>query len=116
MAVVAMAGVLAGAGAAAAQEATASTEPYGKDAPKVQACESTGLIAIRQSAPKTRQIVLDPDSVSINPADTKIGDTAVRTIIYADAYLQEDRKDKPRRLLCIIGDKGKVLLTFFTKE
>jgi hypothetical protein len=101
---------------ALAQQATTSTTPYGKDAPKVQACESTGLIALQQSDPGVKKVVLDPDSVSINAADTSIGDTKVRTIIFADAYVQANRKDKPRRLLCIIGDKGKVLLTFFAKE
>ena len=110
------AGLAMGAAPALAQQATASTVPYGADAPKVQACESTGLIALQQIDPSVKQVVLDPDSVSINKADTSIGDTKVRTIIYADAYVQQNRKDKPRRLLCIIGDKGKVLLTFFTKE
>jgi hypothetical protein len=31
-----------------------------------------------------------------------------------EAYLRTDRSDKPRRFLCLLGEKGKVLLTFFT--
>ena len=32
----------------------------------------------------------------------------------AEAYLRTDRSDKPRRFLCLLGEKNKVLLTFFT--
>jgi hypothetical protein len=33
-----------------------------------------------------------------------------------EAYLKTDRSDKPRRFLCLLGEKGKVLLTFFTQN
>jgi hypothetical protein len=40
----------------------------------------------------------------------------VKTIIIGDAYLERTKSEKPNRFLCIIGAKGKVLLTFFTQK
>ena len=47
-------------------------------------------------------------------SETKVEDTPVTRIIMAEAYLRTDRSDKPRRFLCLLGEKDKVLLTFFT--
>lgn len=47
---------------------------------------------------------------------TQIDDTKVKTIIIGDAYLERTKSEKPNRFLCIIGAKGKVLLTFFTQK
>ena len=49
-------------------------------------------------------------------AETKVEDTPVTRIIMGEAYLKTDKSDKPRRFLCLIGEKGKVLLTFFTQR
>jgi hypothetical protein len=32
------------------------------------------------------------------------------------AYLQREKTDKPNRFVCLIGEKGKVLLMFFTEQ
>ena len=42
--------------------------------------------------------------------------TKAKTIIIGDAYLERTKSEKPNRFLCIIGAKGKVLLTFFTQK
>jgi hypothetical protein len=54
--------------------------------PELETCRSTGLIALRE------------------------------TIIIGDAYLEQGKKDSRRTFLCLIGEKGKVLLTFFTDK
>jgi len=33
-----------------------------------------------------------------------------------DAYLEKNKTEKPYRFVCLIGEKGKVLLTFFTQQ
>ena len=33
-----------------------------------------------------------------------------------DAYLEKNKTEKPHRFVCLIGEKGKVLLTFFTQR
>jgi len=83
--------------------------------PEVDACKASAVIALQKTSPEIKEVILDLDGLMIAEADTKIEDTPIKTIIYGDAYLKTDKTDKPRQMLCIIGEKGKVLLTFFTK-
>ena len=43
-------------------------------------------------------------------------DTPIKTIVIGDAYLEKGKKDTRRTFLCLVGEKGKVLLTFFTDK
>lgn len=83
---------------------------------ELDACRTTGLIALKQRTPSVTDVVLDPDATTIAKVDTKVEDTAVKAIIMGDAYLERKGQDKPYRFLCLIGEKGKVLLTFFTQQ
>jgi hypothetical protein len=94
---------------ASAQEVTDTTgEP--------ELCRTTGLLALKQRDGSLNDVSLDMDSLTIAKANTKVGDTPVRTIIIGDAYLQKDKKDTRRTFLCLVGEKSKVLLTFFTEK
>ncbi len=84
------------------------------DNPEIAACKATGLLALKERSPSVRDIVLDMDTVTVSKANTTIEDTPVRTIIMGDAYLERKEAGKSQHFLCIIGEKGKVLLTFFT--
>jgi hypothetical protein len=33
-----------------------------------------------------------------------------------DDYLKREKTGKPNRFVCLVGEKGKVLLTFFTEQ
>jgi hypothetical protein len=68
--------------------------------PELQACKATALIALTQRDSAIKDIFIDEDGLTIASADTKVEDTPV----------------KPRRFLCLVGEKGKVLLTFFTQN
>ncbi|CAN5227973.1 hypothetical protein BH10PSE9_BH10PSE9_02070 [soil metagenome] len=84
---------------------------------QVEACKATGLIALKEKTPSITDIYVDVENLSIIQADAKIEDTVVKTIILGDAYLQKGAKTgKPYKLICIIGDKGKVLMTYFTQQ
>lgn len=83
---------------------------------ELAACKATAMIAITAKEPTIKDIVIDEDGLTIATAETKIEDTPVKRIIMGEAYLQTDRSDKPRRFLCLLGEKGKVLLTFFTQR
>lgn len=83
---------------------------------ELQACRATGLLALQQRSPAIKDIVVDLDTLSITKADTKVEDTPVRTIVLGDAYLERTKSNKPHRFVCLIGDKGRVLLTFFTQH
>jgi hypothetical protein len=84
--------------------------------PELDACRSTGLIALRERDPSIKEMSFDLDGVTVAKANTKIEDTLIKTIIIGDAYLEKNKKDTRRTFLCLIGEKGKVLLTFFTDK
>ena len=84
--------------------------------PELDACRATGLIALRERNPAIKDVSLDMDSMTVAKANTKVEDTPIRTIIVGDAYLEQGKKDSRRTFLCLIGEEGKVLLTFFTEH
>lgn len=83
----------------------------------IQACQSTGLIALKQRAPEITDLVLDMETLAVSGANTEVEDVAVKTVIMGDAYIARGGETgKPDRFVCLTGDKGKVLLTFFTAQ
>jgi hypothetical protein len=85
-------------------------------APELEACRSTGLIALRERNPGIKDVSFDVDGMTIAKANTKVEDTPIKTIVIGNAYLEKGKKDTRRTFLCLIGEKGKVLLTFFTDK
>ena len=84
--------------------------------PELEACRTTGLIALRERNPAIKDITLDVDGMTVAKANTKVEDTPIKTIVIGDAYLEKGNQDTRRTFLCLIGEKGKVLLTFFTDK
>jgi hypothetical protein len=84
--------------------------------PELEACRSTGLMALRERNPAIKDISFDVDGMTVAKANTKVEDTPVKTIVIGDAYLEKGKQDTRRTFLCLIGEKGKVLLTFFTDK
>jgi hypothetical protein len=66
--------------------------------------------------PSVKDVTLDFDGMTVAKANTKVEDTPIKTIVIGDAYLEKGKKDTRRTFLCLIGEKGKVLLTFFTDK
>jgi hypothetical protein len=83
------------------------------DSPEVAACKATGILALKEKSPAVRDMILDMDTVIIAKADTEIEGIAVRTVVMGEVYLEKKGTGKAQHFLCLIGDKGKVLLTFF---
>jgi hypothetical protein len=85
--------------------------------PAVEACKSTGLLALQERSPEITDLVLDMESLAISKAETKVGDVPVKMVILGEAYIaRKDKTGKPDRFVCLLGEKGKVLLTFFTAQ
>jgi hypothetical protein len=84
--------------------------------PELEACRTTGLLALRERNPAIKDVSLDVDGMTVAKANTKVEDTPIKTIIVGDAYLEKGKQDTRRTFLCLIGEKGKVLLTFFTDK
>ena len=84
--------------------------------PEIDACKASGLIALKQRQPAVKSVEIDPDTVSVSKTDATVEDVKVRTIVMGLATIDVARKEKPKQFVCLIGDKGKVLLTFFTQK
>jgi hypothetical protein len=85
------------------------------DEPTVAACKATGLLALQAQASDITNLVFDMDTLAIIAADTKIEDVPVTAVVLGEAYITRGAQSaKPDRFVCLIGEKGKVLLTFFT--
>jgi hypothetical protein len=83
---------------------------------EVTACKATALIAVTRTDASIKDIFVDEDGLTNVATDTKVEDTPIKRIVMGEAYLQTNKQDKPRRFLCLIGEKGKVLLTYFTQQ
>jgi hypothetical protein len=95
--------------AMAASAANAQTS----DTPEIAACKATGILALKEKSPTVRDMVLDMDTILVSKANTEIEGVPIRTVVMGDVYLEKKGTGKAQRFLCLIGDKGKVLLTFF---
>jgi hypothetical protein len=108
-----LAALMIGGLSAVAQEQQKSTNP---GTPEVDACRASGLIALKETAPTVRDVAIDPDSVRIFKMDEKIGDQPIRAVVVGDVSIEKTKSSKPRSLVCIVGEKGKVLVTYFTAQ
>ncbi len=55
--------------------------------PELDACRSTGLMALRERNPAIKDVTFDVDGMTVAKANTKVEDTPVKTIVIGDAYL-----------------------------
>jgi hypothetical protein len=96
---------------------TVSTAAFAETlSPESDACKASGLIALKQRSPQVKDIEIDLDSAKIINADTKIEDVPIKTVVIGEAYIERAKSAKPQTFVCIIGDKGKVLLTLFSDK
>lgn len=85
--------------------------------PAVDACKATGLLALQEKSKDITDLVLDMESLAVSKADTTVGDVPVKTVVLGEAYIARNKQTgKPDRFVCLLGEKGKVLLTFFTAQ
>lgn len=94
----------------------ASSPAFAQVPVEVEACRLSGLTAIKERSPSLDQITLDMESLAVSKANTNVGDTPIKMVVMGDAYLQRNKTDKPNRFVCLLSDKGKVVLTFFTEQ
>ena len=84
--------------------------------PEADACKASGLLALKQKFPQVKDVLIDLDSAKIIKADTTIENVPIKTVVIGDAYVERTKTTKPQTLVCVIGDKGKVLLTLFSDK
>jgi hypothetical protein len=84
--------------------------------PAIEACRATGFIALKEQSPSIKDLLFDPESILVSKANTNVENVPVRMVILGEAYIERKEKGKARRFVCLLGEKGKVLLTFFISE
>ncbi len=97
--------------AALLMTSSALAEPL---SPEADACKASSLLALKQKYPQVKDVLIDLEGARIIKADTTIEDVPIKTVVIGDAYIERAKTGKPQTLICIIGDKGKVLLTLFS--
>jgi hypothetical protein len=85
-------------------------------APEIDACRASGLIALKERAPAVKDVNLDLDSVRVVKMNSKIENVEIKAIVLGEAYIEKQKSGKPQNFICILGDKGKVLLTIFSDQ
>src|SRR5215210_26693 len=83
---------------------------------EVEACRLSRLAALKERSPSIEHLTFDLESLAISKAATRVEDTPIKMVVMGDAYLKRETNDKPNRFVCLVSDKGKVVLTFFTKQ
>ena len=73
-------------------------------------------IALKERSPSLRDLIFDMESLAVSKASTAVEDVPVRTVIMGEACPERKETGKSQRFVCLIGEKGKVLLTFFTAQ
>lgn len=101
------------AAAPALSQEIAPTKPA---TPEIATCKTAALDTLSAREPDIKDIYIDEDGATVAVSESKIETIPVTRIVMAEAYLRTDRSDKPRRFLCLLGEKNKVLLTFFTSR
>jgi hypothetical protein len=84
--------------------------------PEADACKASGLLALKQKFPQVKDVLIDLDSAKVIKAYTTIETVPIKTVVIGDAYVERTKTTKPQTLVCVIGDKGKVLLTLFSDK
>jgi hypothetical protein len=98
----------------AAYSQTAASE--NADAPEIDACRASGLIALKERSPTIKDVELDLDSVRVIKMNSKIGGVDIKAMVLGDASIEKKTSSKAKNLICILGEKGKVLLTVFSDQ
>jgi hypothetical protein len=81
--------------------------------PEADACKASGLIALKQRSPQVKDIQIDLDRAKVINAEANIEGVPIRTVVIGEAHIERAKTEKPQTFVCIIGEKGKVLLTLF---
>ena len=82
----------------------------------IDACRASSLIALKEHSPSTKDVIFDMETLLVSKANTSVEDVPIRTVMMGEAYLEKKGIGKPQRFVCLIGEKGKVLLTFFMAQ
>jgi hypothetical protein len=68
--------------------------PSSAQVANLDACRSTGLLALRERNPSIKDVSFDVDGMTVAKANTKVDNTLVKTVVIGDAYLERASKTR----------------------
>ncbi|MBS7697671.1 MULTISPECIES: hypothetical protein [unclassified Chelatococcus] len=82
------------------------------------ACRKASIETLKQAGGNSplKDVKLDLDSLTLAKANAEIGGVKITTVLIGQAAIQREHSDEPHTFLCLLGEKEKVLMTFFTKR
>jgi hypothetical protein len=95
---------------------TTGTQTIVLKAPEIDACRASGLIALKERSPAVKDVNLDLDSVRVVKMSAKIANVEIKAIVLGEVDVEKKKSSKPQDFICILGEKGKVLLTVFSNK
>lgn len=87
-----------------------------EDAERAAACKAHAIARLKARSPSVDDIFIDMDGLTIAKADVVVGQEKITGVLMGEAYIKRDRSDKAHRFLCLVGEKDKVVMTFFTER
>ena len=93
-----------------------TTRSDNTDAPEIDACRASGLIALKERSPAVKDVNLDLDSVRVVKMSAKIANVEIKAIVLGEVDVEKKKSSKPQDFICILGERGKVLLTIFSNK
>lgn len=87
-----------------------------EDAERAAACKAHAMVKLKARSPSVDDIFIDMDGLTIAKADVAVGQEKITAVLMGEAYIKRDRSDKAHRFLCLVGEKDKVVMTFFTER
>ncbi len=99
-----------------AQETTTGTSVQTAPEPEIDACRASSVIALKERSSTVKDVSLDLDSMRVIKVNSKIEDVSLKAIVLGDAYIEKKKEGKAQTFVCLIGEKGKVLLTIFSDQ
>ncbi len=87
-----------------------------EDAERAAACKAHAMVRLKARSPSVDDIFIDMDGLTIAKADVAVGQEKITAVLMGEAYIKRDRSDKAHRFLCLVGEKDKVVMTFFTER
>ena len=84
----------------------ASANAQTPDDPAIEACRTTGLLALKERSPALKDLSFDMESLAVSKANTLIEDVPVRRVIMGEAYLERKQADRVAALRLLDWRKG----------
>ena len=73
---------------------TSPSHAQNPNAPAIEACRTTGLIALKERSSSLKDLIFDMETLAVTKANTTVEGTPIKTVVYGRG-LNEKRRTTP---------------------